>query len=181
VPLGWVGDEKYIVVGFEKRKDYSRSWRCFFGDARSNALRPVCPKGIPDQNMFVSPDHKWLLSEVPGGRQFALYPIDGGEPKPVPGIDPKKEYTTGWRSDNQSIYVIANTAPQPEFIVESLNVFTGKRERFMEVHLSRPVAEVEHLDFTPDGRAYAYNYNVRLSDLYVASGLREPGLQRASA
>jgi hypothetical protein len=122
--------------------------------------------------MFVSPDHKWLLSQVPGGGRFALYPIDGGEPKPVPGLDPKKEYTTGWRSDNQSIYVMANTAPQPEFIVDSLNVFTGKRERLMEVHPSRPVAEVEYLRLTPDGRAYAYNYDVRLSDLYVASGLK---------
>ncbi|MBZ5678099.1 MAG: protein kinase [Acidobacteriia bacterium] len=172
VPLGWVGDEQYIVVGWEKGKDYLKSWRCFFWDARSNVLRPVCPEGIPDQDMFVSPDHKWLLSQIPGGGRFALYPIDGGEPKPVPGLDPKKEYTTGWRSDSQSIYVMANTAPQPEFIVDSLNVFTGKREPFMEVHPSRPVAEVEYLRLTPDGRAYAYNYNVRLSDLYVASGLK---------
>ena len=49
---------------------------------------------------------------------------------------------------------------------------TGKRERLMEIHPSRPVAEVEYLRLTPDGRAYAYNYNVRLSDLYVASGLK---------
>jgi hypothetical protein len=67
---------------------------------------------------------------------------------------------------------MANTAPQPEFIVDSLNVLTGKRERLMEIHPSRPVAEVEYLRLTPDGRAYAYNYNVRLSDLYVASGLK---------
>jgi len=172
VPLGWVGDEKYIVVGFEKGKDSSKFWRCFFWDARSNALRPVCPEGIPDQDMFVSPDHKWLLSQVPGGGRFALYPIDGGEPRPVPGLDPKKEYTTGWRSDSQSVYVMANKAPSPEFLVESLNVFTGKREHLMEVHPSRTVAEVEYLRLTPDGRAYAYNYNIRLSDLYVASGLR---------
>lgn len=172
VPLGWVGEEQYIVVGWEKGKEYTKSWRCFYWNARTSELRPVCPEGIPDEDMFVSPDHKWLLSQVPGGGRFALYPIDGGEPRPVPGLDPKKEYTTNWRSDSQSVYVMANRAPSPEFLVDSLNVFTGKRERLMEVHPSRPVAEVEYLRLTPDGRAYAYNYSVRLSDLYVASGLR---------
>ena len=173
-PLGWAGEEKYVVVGVEKGKDYAKSWRCFLWDARANTVRPVCPEGVPDDLMPVSPDHKWVLSQTPGGAQVAMYPVDGGEPKIAAGFDPKKDYTTGWRSDSQSIYVtsMSNSAPKPEFLVDSLNVFTGKRTRFMEVHPSRPVDEVEFLRITPDGRAYAYNYNVRLSDLYVASGLK---------
>jgi eukaryotic-like serine/threonine-protein kinase len=171
-PFAALGDEKYIIVGLEKGKEYTKSWRCFLWDARDNTYRPVCPEGIPDELITVSPDGKWVLSQAPGGAQFALYSIDGGEPRIVPGLDPKKEYTTGWRSDSQSIYVMPNTAPEPEFIVETLNVFTGKRTPFLEVHPGRPVDEVEYLRLTPDGRAYAYNYNVRLSDLYVASGLR---------
>jgi Tol biopolymer transport system component len=172
VPLGWLGDEKYIVVGVEKSKDSAKFWRCFVWDARTNGVRPVCPEGTPDEFMFVSPDHKRLLTRIPGGGQFAVYPIDGGEAKLVPGFDPKKEYTTGWRSGNQSIYVMANSAPEPEFFVDSLNVFSGKRDRLMEVHPSRPVDAVEYLHVTPDGRAYAYNYSVRLSDLFVATGLK---------
>ena len=176
VPFAAVGDETYIIVGLEKGKEYPKAWRCFLWDARKNTYRPVCPEGIPDDLIFASQDHKWVLSQVPGGGQFALYPIapdeNGGEPKMVPGFDPKKEYSTGWRSDSESIYVMANTAPEPKFIVESLNVFTGKRTPVMEVHPSRPVDEVELIRLTPDGRAYAYNYNVRLSDLYVASGLK---------
>ncbi len=172
VPFGWVADEQYILVGLEKGKEYPQSWRCFFWDARTNAVRPVCPEGIPDDMMYVSPDRKWVLSQVPGGGSFALYPIAGGDPKPVPGFNPKKEYTTGWRSDSQSVYVMGNTGPGPWFNAESLNVFTGKRTPFVEVHPSRPVDEVEYLRITPDGRAYAYNYNIRLSDLYVASDLR---------
>ena len=172
VPFAGVGDEQYIIVGLEKGKQYPKSWRCYFWDSRTNALRPVCPEGIPDDMMYVSPDRKWLLSQAPGGSQFALYPIDGGEPKIVPGFDPKKEFTTGWRSDSQSVYVMQNTRPGPWFKAESLNVFTGQRTPALEVHPSRPVDEVEYLRITPDGRAYAYNYNVRLTDLYVASGLK---------
>ena len=172
VPFGWVGDEQYIVVGLEKGKEYPKAWRCFYWEARTNALRPVCPEGMPDDYMFVSPDHKWVLSKAPGSTQVALYPIAGGDAKIIPGFDPKKEYTTGWRSDSQSVYVMANTGSKPEFSAESLNVFTGKRTPFLEVHPSRPVDEVEYLRITPDGRAYAYNYNNRLSDLYVASGLK---------
>ena len=126
----------------------------------------------PDELIALSPDHKWVLSQVPGGSQFALYPLDGGAPKIVPGFDPKKEYATGWRSDSQSIYVMPNTAPEPEFIVETLNVFTGQRNHLMDVHPGRQVDGVEFLRITPDGHSYAYNYNVLLSDLYVASGLK---------
>ena len=66
----------------------------------------------------------------------------------------------------------ASTVPVPKFIGESPNFLTGKRTPFMEVRPSRPVDEVEYLRITPDGRSYAYNYNVRLSDLYVASGMK---------
>jgi serine/threonine protein kinase len=171
-PLASAGEEEFIVGGVEKGKEYSKSWRCFLWDAHKNVVRPVCPEGVPDELMFVSPDHKWVLSQIPGGGKLAAYPINGGEPKIVPGFDPKKEWTNGWRSDSQSIYAIPSAAPEPEFIVESLNVFTGKRTPFLEVHPSRPVDEVELIRVTPDGRAYAYNYNIRLSDLYVASDLR---------
>jgi len=172
VPFAWVGDEQYIIVGLEKGKEYPKSWRCYLWNARTNALQPVCPEGIPDDMIYVSPDRKWLLSQAPGATQFALYPINGGEPRIVPGFDPKKEYTTGWRSDNESVYVMANTGAKPEFQAQSLNVFTGKRTLFTEVHPSHPVDEVEYLRITPDGRSYAYNYNIRLTDLYVASGLK---------
>src|SRR5262249_30241941 len=119
-----------------------------------------------------SPDHKWLLSRTPGGAQFALYPIDGSEPKIIPGFDPKKELTTGWRSDSQSVYVIGNSGPGPWFSPSVMDGFTGKRTPLPEVHPSRPVDGVDGLRYTPDGRTYAYNYNVRLTDLYVASGLK---------
>ena len=172
VPFGFIGPEQYLLVGLEKGKEYLKSWRCFYWNARTGVIRPVCPEGIPDEDMYVSPDGKWVISQVPGGGRLALYPVEGGEPKMVLGFDVNKEYTTGWRSDNQSVYVMANTVPEPKFVVESLNVFTGKRTPFMEVHPSRPVDEVEWLRITPNGRAYAYSYNNRLSDLYLASGLK---------
>ncbi len=172
VPFAVLSNEQYIIVGMETGKTFPQGWRCFLWDSGKNTFRPVCPEGIPDDLIALSPDHKWVLSQVPGGSQYALYPVGSGDHKIVPGFDPKKEYTTGWRSDSQSIYVMSNTAPEPEFIVETLNVFTGKRTPYMEVHPGRPVDEVEGIRLTPDGRSYAYNYNVRLSDLYVASGLK---------
>jgi serine/threonine protein kinase/Tol biopolymer transport system component len=171
-PFAWVGNERYIVMGLEQGKDSGSFWRCFFWDAQANAVRPVCPEGIPDDIVFASPDRKWVLSQAPGGGHLTAYPVDGGVPKPVVGMAPTGEGPIGWRSDSQSIYVWCTGDCPKTQTVSILNIETGKRTPFLEIHPARPVDEMDSIHITPDGRAYAYNFTVRLSDLYVASGLK---------
>jgi hypothetical protein len=56
--------------------------------------------------------------------------------------------------------------------VSILDIATGQKTFWKEIHPAQPVAEIHDLYITPDGRAYAYNYVLLQSDLYLARGLK---------
>jgi eukaryotic-like serine/threonine-protein kinase len=171
VVLGWLGasdkDPQYLVAG----RLPGKAWQCFAADLVHNTLRPVCPEGVPDEFILTSPDRKWVLSQAPGGGRLTAYPIAGGDPKPVPELASEEQFL-GWRADSQSVYVVRNGSGLKTLSVSILNVGSGKRTPWLEIHPARPVDAISDLAVTPDGRAYAYNFTLRLSDLYVASGLK---------
>jgi hypothetical protein len=55
--------------------------------------------------------------------------------------------------------------------VSVLDLATGQKTLWKEIHPTQPVLEIHHLFISPDGRAYAYNFVLIQSDLYVAKGL----------
>jgi hypothetical protein len=128
----------------------------------------------PDSFQFIFPQHTLLYRHA---QQIDARP-DRVPSTPSNGPRTKPRYT--FRGDEISgcahyrLQQRACSIMQPK----TLSLEGEQRHRIplrlrpMEVRPSRPVAEVEYLRLTPDGRAYAYNYNVRLSDLYVASGLK---------
>ena len=52
----------------------------------------------------VSPDGNWVVAMGPGGKIY-LYPISGGAPTPVPGID-ATYFVTQFSADSRSLYVV---------------------------------------------------------------------------
>jgi serine/threonine protein kinase len=164
---GWLGPDQYMVIGFYPGKKY----QCFAFDNQKGTLRPVCPEGIPDATIFfLSPDHKLFLSPGPG-QGWTIYPVDGGPPQPVRGIS-SDETVVGWRADSRSLYVHPDRENTDQIAVSVLDLATGKKTLWKEIHPTQPVLEIHHLHVTPDGRAYAYNFVLIQSDLYVARGLR---------
>jgi serine/threonine protein kinase len=165
----WLGDQRYLVTGRQEGKKY----QCFVWDARQQTTRPVCPEGIPDRfEMFVSPDNKLVLSEGPNGGWFA-YSVDAGTPQEVHGIG-TGEIPVGWGQDSRSVYVRPSRAGEKSTPVWLADIATGRRMVWKEIHPSQPVDLPYdlHLHITPDGRAYAYNFSLLMSDLYLAEGLR---------
>jgi len=163
---GWFGQEKYMVIGFLPGKKY----QCFAYDSQKNDLRPVCPEGIPDATIyFLSPDHKLFLSPGPG-EGWTIYPVDGGSPQPVRGVTPS-EMVVGWRADSRSLYIRPGPENSDKIPVSVLDLATGNRTPWKQIHPTQPVLEIHHLNITPDGRAYAYNFVLIQSDLYIAKGL----------
>ena len=79
----------------------------------------------------------------------------------------------GWRADNQSLYVRPRRSGEMSTPVWIVDVSTGKRTPWKEIRPSQPIDFPYdlHLHITPDGSAYAYNFSLQLSDLYVAQGL----------
>jgi hypothetical protein len=112
-----------------------------------------------------------LVTYGPGPGYF-VYPLDGGPAQPVHGIE-SEDVPIGWRADNQSIYVRLRQVTGPSVKVWMVEPATGERTLWKELRLTRPLDSPGdlHLHITPDGRAYAYNYSVLQSELYVAQWL----------
>jgi hypothetical protein len=72
------------------------------------------------------------------------------------------------------VYVKPRTAGDIFTPVWIVDIATGKRSPWKEIRPSQPIdfRNDLHLHITPDGRAYAYNFSMEMSDLYVARGLR---------
>ena len=169
--FGWLsGDQHYLVTGRLPNKKY----QCFAWDARRGTVQPVCPEGTPDRfDISASPDGSKVLNAGIDGNSWFVYPVAGGPAQEVKGIG-RDEIPTGWRADNQSLYVRPRRAGDMLTPVWIVDIATGKRTLWKEIRPSQPIdfRYDLHLHITPDGRAYAYNFSLQLSDLYLAQGLR---------
>ena len=101
-----------------------------------------------------------------------LFPVEGGEPRPAPGTEPR-EALAGWSADSQSLYVYPLEGDVPVRI-DAIDLRSGHRHPLKEI--TPPDAQafggVERVIVTPDGKAYAYQYDQSLCILYVIDGLR---------
>ncbi len=164
--LGWLnGEQRYLVVG---RKD--KGFQCFSWDARSGTVEALCPDGIPDTVAYlVSPDGKQVLGpKISGG--WIVYSANS-PPREALGIE-SDEFPVNWRSDNRSAFVRPNRESTASIPVIVVDLVSGKRSAWKEIHPAQPVVEIHDLYITPDGRSYAYNFVLIQSDLYVARGLQ---------
>jgi len=169
VVYGWFTEpQRYLVFGALKGKHY----QCFAWDAAKGDLKPVCPEGIIDSNsIFLSPDKTRVNAPEPRG--WYVYSTTGGPATEVHGIH-DDEQPVGWRADSKSLYVRQRQTPGPVIPIWIVDIATGQRTLWKELRPTRPIDSPGdlHLWVTPDGRAYAYNYSIFLSDLYVGAGLR---------
>jgi hypothetical protein len=88
----------------------------------------------------------------------------------VNGLSPH-DIPIGWRNDNRSIYIVTHHDESKNIPVSILDPESGKSAPWKDIHAGRPVEQILNLAITPDGDAYAYNYIVKTTELYVAEGL----------
>jgi len=159
----WFPDGRRLLVG---GRIGTREGRLYVFDPDHDGFRPVTPEmtGIG----AVSPDGKWIATIGDDGH--FLYPVDGGERRPLPGLE-LDEWPIRWSADGASLYVRREgNLPLP---VLKVDVRTGRKEVWKEL-LPPDRAGVVWMDplVTPDGRGYVYTYHRHLTDLYLAEGLR---------
>ena len=140
--------------------------RTYVADLRGGVPRPLGPEGM--RGDIVSPDGR-LVAGTDNG--ILVIPIDGGEPRPVPGTGPR-DRPCGWSLDQRFLYTYQRgEVPARVFRVE---LTTGRREPWRELAPADRAGVVSIVDpqITPDGTHYAYSYLRALSDLYLVEGLR---------
>jgi len=119
----------------------------------------------------VSPDGKAVAVAGPG-QKLMLFPIEGGEPRPVPGVE-RFEAPVGWSEDQRFLYVFGSPVELPGRI-HRIDLVSGRRELWKEIMPRDPAAfgGFGNVTLTPDRQTYAYNLNRIFCTLYLVEGLK---------
>jgi DNA-binding winged helix-turn-helix (wHTH) protein len=161
----WMPDGKQIVFSGKRT---GHAIQCFVQDVDGGKPRPVSPEGVMFCN--ISPDGKLIAGNGPAGDGGWLYPMEGGPPRPIPGLQADESFA--WSSDPRFMYVYQ--WKQSSVKVYRLNILTGHRELFRE--MTPPAVaglqSISHIHFSSDGQAYVYSYTRLLSELYLVKGLK---------
>jgi hypothetical protein len=119
-----------------------------------------------------SPDNRFVVARAMGSRRFGLYPVAGGEPRPIPDLG-----DTAWplrfTSDGSALFVAIRSPFAAGLGIVRLDLATGRKIPFREI--TPPDSKgmrLKDADITPDGASYLYSYSRLVSDLYIIDGLR---------
>jgi serine/threonine protein kinase/dipeptidyl aminopeptidase/acylaminoacyl peptidase len=161
----WLPNGKGIVfVGKEK----GHVPRSYVQDLDGGQPHPVTPEGVT--GYLVSPDGKLLLARDTSEKK-ALYPLAGGDPRSVPGLE-HEDRVIRWAGDADSLYIFRDR--ERPIRIYKLNLSTGRKELAKEIMPGDSAGLLGTVDvlLTPDGKECVYAFTRRLSDLYLVKGLR---------
>jgi hypothetical protein len=137
-------------------------------DIAGGKPRPATPEGTSQG--FVSPDGRLILVKASGGA-LVLYPVDGGEVRPVAGATPE-DSTIRWSAEGR--FLLVSRSGEVPAHVERLEVATGRREPLRTLGPAdlTGVLSVGPFAFTDDGKSYAYACRRMVSHLFLVEGAR---------
>jgi serine/threonine protein kinase/Tol biopolymer transport system component len=163
----WFPDGKRILLSGNEQ---GQGLRSYILELEGGKPRPTTPEGIVGR--LVSPDGRWLITSDPE-QKLSLFPVAGGEPRPIPGQDGRDE-PIQWSTDGGSIYVRQDGGDLNIMRVYRLDLATGRRGLWKEYIPADPVRAAQFLPLalTPDGKSYAYTYARNFYDLYLVKGLK---------
>jgi Tol biopolymer transport system component len=139
--------------------------RLYLLDLPDGKPRAFTPDGYRAFSRGVSPDGKFVLAGGPDGRRY-LYPIEGGEPTPIPGLA-SDDTPEQWTADGKSLYVSRRRDIPSRVVI--LDLATGRKSPWKELAPAdgSGIVDIAPIIATPDGTSYVFGYSRTLSDLYV--------------
>ena len=163
----WSPDGKRITFSAQEK---SHDPRVYVQDLEGGKPRPISPEGvrITRGTSPLSPDGK-LVVGIQGSGKASLYPLDGGEARPIAGPE-EGDWPVQWSADGRSLYV--HRQPGIPNKIWLLDLASGKRSLFKEIQTAEPVLGLPLLLLTRDGKSYVYSADRTLSELYIIEGLR---------
>jgi eukaryotic-like serine/threonine-protein kinase len=161
----WFPDGQHILFcGIEPR----RGPRVYVQEIPGGKPQPITPEGT--HLGALSPDGKLVLARK-SDLSWALYPVQGGEMRPVPGLRAQEE-TIRWSTDAQSVYVF--DPRQIPVRVERFTLATGRRDLVMTLGIENRtgLTRVVWVSISDNEHAYAYSCYRMLSTLFVVDGAK---------
>jgi dipeptidyl aminopeptidase/acylaminoacyl peptidase len=162
----WFPDGKRLLF---TANEQGRGPRLYERDFSGGKPRALTPEGYRGLRGVVSPDGAWAMVTGPDRKTY-LYPLAGGEPTVVPGVD-VNEVVADFASDSRSVYVYRRGEIPTH--VSRLDLTTGSRQPWRSL-APADAGGVSDLNPLParSGDSYVYNYNRTLSDLYLVEGVK---------
>ncbi|MEO8188806.1 MAG: protein kinase [Acidobacteriota bacterium] len=164
VRAAWFPDGKRLLVTAAE-KGHGR--RLYVRDLGAGPPRPITPEGVHGPHLL--PDGTRVLA-IDAKENRILYPVDGGEPRPVPGIG-ADESILGFDERGENVWVGHGVIP---LRIDRFGLATGKRTVLREINVADPtgVETIQTTHVSSDGRSYCYSFMRSLSRLYVIEGLK---------
>jgi eukaryotic-like serine/threonine-protein kinase len=165
IRAGWVPDGKAVVFTASEPNHAPRTYWMSLDQGKARALTPEGTNGT-----LVSPDGKYVIATDPALKRW-LYPLEGGEPKPLSAALNDDDLLIDWEADGKSILV---SKRGPSCKVMRVYLDSSRREdvRTLSPSDGAGIVTVGGVRFSADRKNYAYSYYRILSDLYVVDGLR---------
>ncbi|MGA8437625.1 MAG: protein kinase [Candidatus Sulfotelmatobacter sp.] len=163
----WFPDGKRILFS---GNEPGQGVRLYVQDIAPNQSQAITPEGVDGNAFVVSPDSQWIAGIGPDRKGY-LYPVTGGAPRVIPGLNPGEQPIT-FSSDGRALYIY-----QPGELPASVNrldIQTGKRTLWRQLLPSDPagVETIGPILMTPDAQTCIFGYHRMLADLYLVEGLK---------
>jgi sugar lactone lactonase YvrE len=161
----WLPDSKSIAyLGSEGTK----APRVYRQPIAGGPPTPILPAEVV--NAAFSPDGASAVGVTAPGAA-AVYPLDGGQPKPLPALD-ARDILVGFTTDGRSV-IVQHGGDIPARL-DRIDLGSGTRSLFREFAPADPtgfvrITLVSRAPIKADGSEYAYSYLKRLSTLFVAT------------
>ena len=157
-------DNEMVVVG----SLHDAQAQAFLYDPSDGELKPITPQGIGLYSLVLNATQRRVAVGI-RGEQTLAYSLDGGQPQPLPGIQPN-HLVVGWSEDGRILYLAErDTFP--------LSILRYDRERetiepFLQLMPPSPAGliDIGPAYINPSGTAYLYSYRRYLSTLYLGEG-----------
>ncbi|HPS78013.1 MAG TPA: protein kinase, partial [Thermoanaerobaculaceae bacterium] len=160
----WMPDGKALLLCGNEPGSASR---CFVRAADGGPQRPVTPEGVNDG--WPSPDGTTLVA-MQVGRGYLLFPLAGGEPRPLSGLT-ADDAIARWSPDGHSIWVWRR--PGLVILVDRYDLATGQRQRIAEINPRSSIGVLGvRLTLADNPAVYAYQTWQTLSHLFLVEGVR---------
>jgi hypothetical protein len=162
----WLPDGRHILFTARQGGHGMRTYVADIDGAESPVA--VTPEGVTGS--VVSADGRFVVGFDASGFA-ALYPVDGGEPQWIPGLD-AYDRIIGWSDDPNLLHVSRYGGGTLEVI--RLEIATGYRETFKTIQVpdAAGITWPPEILVSPDGNHFIYQATHTLSTLYMVEGLR---------
>jgi len=168
----WLGDSKRIVFTGYLDNDQPRG---YIQEIPNGAPSPITPHGVELSPRAPVRDEHTVFGT--SNNQRLLYPLEGGEPRPLSGVPPTV-LPIQWSDDGRFVYAIeggGGPIGPPGLNVVRIELSTGRSDPWKTlVHSDTVGLERQRTSvmIAPDGRSYCYSYMRRLGNLFILDGLK---------